>query len=100
MRAETLRQLTLTAIAIRRYQLCQGLLPPELASLTPQYLKTPTYDPMSGGSLRYRPGQNGDFLLYSVGEDGQDNGGEPQPISGDKPDLWEGRDAVWPKDDT
>ncbi|HEY5915680.1 MAG TPA: hypothetical protein VJA21_34270, partial [Verrucomicrobiae bacterium] len=66
VRAETLRQLTLTAIAIRRYQLCQGLLPPELASLTPQYLKTPTYDPMSGGSLQYRPGQNGDFLLYSV----------------------------------
>jgi hypothetical protein len=96
VRTETLRQLTLTAIAIKRYKLRHQSVPSDLAALTPDYLKTPTYDPMSGGPLRYRPCPNGDFLLYSIGEDGQDNGGDPRPAAGSTLGLWEGRDAVWP----
>ncbi|HEY5910291.1 MAG TPA: hypothetical protein VJA21_06765 [Verrucomicrobiae bacterium] len=96
VRTETLRQLTLTAIAIKRYHLRHHSPPPDLAALVPEFLKSPTYDPMSGGPLRYRPGENGEFLLYSIGEDGQDDGGDPRPSAGSKLDLWEGRDAVFP----
>jgi hypothetical protein len=54
---------------------------------------------MSGKALRYhlRPG-DGDFLLYSVGEDGKDDGGDPTQQEGKKSyrQIWDGRDAVWP----
>ena len=46
--------------------------------------------------LRYRLKPDGTFLLYSVGEDARDDGGDPTPPSAGKFDLWEGRDAVWP----
>ncbi len=51
---------------------------------------------MSGQALCYRVGANGSFALYSVGEDGQDDGGDANPPPGSKLGLWEGRDAVWP----
>ena len=45
----------------------------------------------------YRARGDGTFTLYSVGEDGRDNGGDPSPPKSTiKPGLWEGRDAVWP----
>jgi hypothetical protein len=55
-------------------------------------------DFMNGKALSYRlrPGDD-DFLLYSVGEDGKDDGGDPTPTA-DKNyrQMWNGRDAVWP----
>jgi hypothetical protein len=54
---------------------------------------------MSGKPLLYhlRPGEH-DFLLYSVGEDGKDDGGDPAQQSNKKSyrQIWDGRDAVWP----
>jgi hypothetical protein len=51
---------------------------------------------MSGKSLCYRLKPDGSFLLYSVGEDGKDDGGDPKPAGGNRYGLWGGRDAVWP----
>ena len=96
VRAETERALTLAAIAVKRYQLRHGALPPSLEALTPEFLPTLPYDPMSGKALCYRLKPDGGFLLYSVGEDGKDDGGDPRPASGNTYGLWEGRDAVWP----
>ena len=95
--SETVRQMTLTAIAIRRYQLRHGIPPADLTMLCPEFLSQPTYDPMSGKPLRYRPGTNGDWLLYSIGEDGVDDGGDPTPRKGATAGFWTGRDAVWPR---
>lgn len=51
---------------------------------------------MSAKPLRYRLNADGSFTLYSVGEDGRDDGGDPNSASGtNKFGLWEGRDAVW-----
>jgi hypothetical protein len=97
MRTETLRQMTLAAIAIRRYQAKHPAPPPALEALFPEFLPQPTRDPMSGKALLYRPETNGGWLLYSTGEDAKDNGGDPTPKAGGKPGLWEGRDAVWPR---
>jgi hypothetical protein len=96
VRAETERQLTLAAIAVKRYQLRHSALPPSLEALTPELLPTPLYDPMSGKALCFRLKPDGSFLLYSVGEDGKDDGGDPRPSSGNTYGLWEGRDVVWP----
>ena len=97
LRNETERQLAIAAIAIKRYQLRQGKAPPSLLALAPEFLAAVPIDPMSGQPLRYRLNADGSFVLYSVGEDGRDDGGDtnpPQPVS--QPDLWSGRDAVWP----
>jgi hypothetical protein len=96
VRAETERQMTLAAIAAKRHQLRHGALPPSLEALTPELLPAVPYDPMSGKTLCYRLKPHGGFLLYSVGEDGKDDGGDPRPSSGDTYGLWEGRDVVWP----
>jgi hypothetical protein len=93
---ETERQMALAAITLKRFQLRHGRLPPDLAALVPEFFAELPWDCMSGKPLCYRLKPGGGFLLYSVGDDGQDNGGDPSPLSGKDVGLWEGRDAVWP----
>ena len=66
--------LTRTALAVERYRLATGKLPEALNALVPQYLAQVPIDPFDGQALRYRRTDPG-YLLYDVGEDGQDNGG-------------------------
>jgi hypothetical protein len=99
--AEMARRMLVTSIALKRYQLQHGKYPGQLADLKPQYLHELPMDVMDGKALRYRPKDEGGFLLYSVGEDGQDNGGDPTPPEPALPNnrspwWWKGRDAVWP----
>jgi hypothetical protein len=55
-------------------------------------------DVMDGKPLRYRLNPDGTLLLYSVGEDGVDDGGDPTPGKSwtDSKCWWLARDAVWP----
>ena len=73
-------------------------MPPELAALVPAFLAAVPRDPLDGQPLRYRSEPSGACLLYSVGEDGQDDGGDGQPASpADTPfRLSAGKDWVWP----
>ena len=97
VRAETFHRLTITDIAIMRYQLKHGVAPNELGSLVPEFLAAVPMDPMSGKPLCYRLNADRTFTLYSTGEDGKDDGGDGTPSDGGKKfGLWEGRDAVWP----
>jgi hypothetical protein len=75
--AETLRNIVMTAIALKRYELQHQHLPNKLEALVPDFLKTLPIDWMDGRPLRYRPNADGTFLLYSVGENGIDDGGNP-----------------------
>jgi len=93
---ETERQMTLAAIALKRYELRHGQLPPSLAALVPELLPAVPYDCMSGKPLIYRLKPDGSYLLYSAGMDGTDDGGDPTPPPGSPAGLWTGRDAVWP----
>ncbi len=93
--AEATRRLTVTAIALKRYQLAHNAYPASLSELVPQYLAEVPIDFMDGKPLRYKRQPDGNFLLYSVGEDGEDNGGDPTPTTGNG---WlKGRDIVWPR---
>src|SRR5262249_49153376 len=47
-----------------------------LELLVPQYLRRLPIDPFSGAALVYRP-QGTNWLLYSIGPDGLDDGGKP-----------------------
>lgn len=93
---ETTRQMTLVAIALKRCQLRHGQLPPSLEALVPEFLLTVPWDYLGAKPLAYRPKADGTYVLYSVGMDGKDDGGDATPRPGDPAGLWNGRDAVWP----
>jgi len=72
MLKETLRQMVLTALAIKRYQLKHGEPPESLQRLLPEFLRERPCDYMAGTTLLYERKPNGSFILYSVGENGRD----------------------------
>jgi hypothetical protein len=97
-RNETLRQMTLAAIAIRRHELRHGQPPPSLEALVPALLPKLPHDSFSGQPLRYRRTDDGGILLYSVGADGKDDGGDTTPTTRAASwTIWDSPDAVWPK---
>jgi len=64
-----------TALAIERFRLAHGgTLPDSLAELVPTWLDQLPLDPFDGGPLRYKT-HGASYVVYSVGSDGQDNGG-------------------------
>lgn len=96
--AETARELAVTALALRRCELAQGKLPATLQELVPKFLSALPVDPCDGQPLRYRRNDDGTFLLYSVGLDGKDDGGNAAPVNlGGKPHFLDTRDIVWPR---
>jgi hypothetical protein len=94
---ETLREMTVAAIALKRYQLRTGTYPSDLSALVPDFLPALPHDWMDGKPLCYRLNPDGTFTLYSVGDNGVDDGGDPHPPPPRTAfRMWDGRDAVWP----
>jgi hypothetical protein len=71
---------TLVAIALERYRRKHGRWPAILADLRPDFLPNVPLDPFDGQALRYRRDDQG-VIVYSVGEDGKDNGGDRQTLN-------------------
>ena len=63
-----------TALAAERYRLAVGNVPSELAELVPTYLDEVPIDPFDARAIRYERADDG-YVLYSIAEDGVDNGG-------------------------
>lgn len=99
MSMEASRQMVITAIALKRYQLRHGEYPEDLSGLTPEFLAAIPRDPVDGQALRYRRTSASSFLLYSMGEDAKDDGGDPRSARADAKSVsWRaGRDWVWPQ---
>jgi hypothetical protein len=102
MTTETAQQIDLTAIALKRYDLQHGEYPENLAQLVPTFLATVPLDTMNGEPLHYRRQTKETFLLYSVGENGVDDGGDPSvppDVKASSSDWQNGRarDWVWPQ---
>jgi hypothetical protein len=77
-----------TALAIERHRLARGKTPEGLEELVPQYLEQVPIDPFDGRPLRYRRTESG-YLLYTILEDGQDNGGrERVNVRSEEPRDW------------
>ena len=68
------------AVAAERYRLARGTWPPALEALLPDFLAKVPADPFDGEPLRYRRLEDR-IVIYSVGEDGQDDGGETESTS-------------------
>lgn len=69
---------TRVALAVERYRLAKGALPTSLGDLVPEFLSDVPLDPYGGKDLRYERLSSG-FVVYSVGEDGLDDGGWEPP---------------------
>jgi hypothetical protein len=95
---DTAQKIAVTALAIRRYQIDEnGRIPHNLESLVPRYLAEIPRDLMDGAPLRYRLLKNG-YLLYGVGANGFDDGGNPSPLPSKKfRSILDGMDIVWPR---
>lgn len=96
---EAHRRIATTALALHRYRLAHGCWPRQLADLTPSYLSAVPQDPFDGHPLRYRIDEADRFLLYSIGPDGQDQGGLAKALDGSplQSAMWRGVDVVWPR---
>ena len=99
MKNLTVNELVIAAIAIKRYELRHGQAPSNLVSLERDFLAKTTRDLMDGQPLRNRTSANGGLLLYSVGDDAKDDGGDGSfAASADHraKTPWTARDCVWP----
>ena len=80
-RIEQLQRNLHIAFALAAYHADRGRYPSKLSDLAPKFLATIPEDLFSGQALIYRPSENG-YLLYSIGQNGQDDGGRN---TGDNP---------------
>jgi len=85
------------ACAVERYRLAHHQLPESLEKLTPEFLKTLPHDVITGKSLTYESKPDGHYVIYSVGWNERDDGGEIQQGKSGSVDLKEG-DWVWADD--
>ena len=76
---EVEHELVAIALALAIYRAEHGAYPPSLDKLTPGQLEKIGPDVFSGRPYAYRAGENG-YLLYSVGMDMKDDGGEGDDI--------------------
>ena len=73
---DAVTRLLILELAVLEYRLERGELPDRLEQLTPEFLDELPIDPFDseGRPLRYVRTDDG-FLIYSIGEDGKDDGG-------------------------
>src|SRR6185503_3655879 len=69
-----------TALALERYRLAHSnALPDSLGQLIPQFIEAVPTDPFDGRPLRYQKLSPQGYLVYSIGKDRTDDGGQPRP---------------------
>lgn len=64
------------ALALRDYEAEEGRLPKSMSVLVPKYLPAVPEDPFSGAALKWNSSTK---RIYTVGEDGWDDGGDFEP---------------------
>lgn len=64
------------AFAVERFMLAKGRLPSAIDELVPEFIEALPVDPFDGRAIRYTV-SSGVYSVYSVGEDGVDDGGSP-----------------------
>ena len=65
------------ACALERYRLANGQFPDTLAALAPKFMEQIPNDVTTGQPYKYRRTPDGQFVLYSLGWAGKDDGGTP-----------------------
>ncbi len=93
--AQATADLAVVACALERWRLAHGQYPESLAALAPRLIQQLPRDLVTGQPLHYQRTDDGQFVLYSVGWNETDDGGEPAFLpSGRSTEPKEG-DWVW-----
>jgi hypothetical protein len=71
-------RVSIAALNVERFRMEHGRLPSDLRQLVPEFLSTLPADPFDGTAIRYHLLPKG-YVIYSVGRDGQDDGGTEPP---------------------
>lgn len=91
-----MRNLAITATGLKRFQLRSHDLPQSLQELVPGFLHRVPLDPIDGLPVKYRRLDRENFILYSIGADEIDDGGDAtKPSDPNRSSM--GRDWVWPR---
>jgi competence protein ComGC len=85
----------LIACALEGYHLEHGDYPETLDALVPRYIEKIPHDVIDGKLMRYRRAAGGQFMLYSIGWNEQDDGGQIA-LDKDGNEVVENGDWVWP----
>lgn len=93
--AQNSANLARTALALERYRLAHGSYPQGLEALAPQFIAAVPLDVIGGGSLKYRPTSDGQFVLYSMGWNETDDGGMVAYAEGGTHPKHDEGDWVW-----
>jgi hypothetical protein len=83
-----------TAIALERYRLARGAFPESLDALAPQFIAKVPHDLIGGKPLKYRREADDSYILYSIGWNEKDDGGEVAFNTDGSVDLQNG-DWIW-----
>ncbi len=81
--------------ALERYHLAHDEYPESLEALTPQFIEKIPHDIIGGQPLHYRPANDGKFMLYSVGWNEKDDGGQEVSLTKDGGVDYIHGDWVW-----
>ncbi len=92
--SQTALDLARVACALERHRLKHGAFPETTAALIPDFLAQLPHDLMSGEPLHYRRTADGNFVLYSVGFNQTDDGGEAA-LTTDKPPIPDFKRGDW-----
>jgi hypothetical protein len=93
--AQTAADTAALACALERYRLAHGQFPDSLEALTPQFISPLPHDIINAQPMKYRRGDDGRFVLYSVGwNETDDDGVVAMTRSGEGANFNEG-DWVW-----
>ncbi len=82
------------ACGLERYRLAHGQLPDTLDALVPQFLTNVPHDVIDGQPLRYRRTAPDQFVLYSIGWNERDDGGQIA-WTNDKPPRQDQEQGDW-----
>lgn len=93
-RNQILADETQIVCALERYRLAHGEYPETFDALAPQFIEKIPHDIIGGQPLHYRRVDGGKFLLYSVGWNETDDGGQIAFTKGGSVDREKG-DWVW-----
>ncbi len=75
-RIQTYVDCACVACALERYRLAKGNLPETLGLLSPQFIQHIPNDVIDGKPLRYHRDPNGGYVVYSIGWNQADDGGQ------------------------
>jgi hypothetical protein len=93
-RAQNSVDLARLACALERYRLANGQFPEALEALAPKFIEKLPHDVINGQPLKYHRTDDGQFVLYSVGWNQTDDGGQVALTKSGNADMNKG-DWVW-----